>query len=104
MEPDGLRRPITPHAAPIFDGQGHLAYIGVDGRRYVVGLPPETDGDTVDRVMDNLRHGDALFQQIQDLCENWIAQVTGPELERQAALALLPPTLEVALDPDSGEF
>ena len=49
MEPDGLRRPITPHAAPIFDGQGHLAYIGVDGRRYVVGLPPETDGDTVDR-------------------------------------------------------
>ena len=54
--------------------------------------------------MDNLRHGDSLFQQIQDLCENWIDQVTGLELERQAALALLLSTLEVALDPDSGEL
>ena len=103
-EPDGLRRPITPHAAPIFDGEGHLAYIGDDGRRYVVALPPEADGDSVERVMDNLRHGDALFQRIQDLCENWIDQVTGLELERQAALALLLSTLEVALDPGSGEL
>jgi hypothetical protein len=52
----------------------------------------------------HLRDGDALFQQIQDLCENWIDQVTGLELERQAALALLLSTLEVALDPDSGEL
>ena len=93
MDSDGLPRPITPHA-----------YIGDDGRRYVVAVQPETDGDSVDRVMDNLRDGDALFQQIQDLCENWIDQVTGLELERQAALALLLSTLEVALDPDSGEL
>jgi len=104
MDSDGLPRPITPHAAPILDGEGHLAYIGDDGRRYVVAVQPETDGDSVDRVMDNLRDGDALFQQIQDLCENWIDQVTGLELERQAALALLLSTLEVALDPDSGEL
>ena len=104
MEPDGLCRPITPHAAPILDGDGHLAYIGDDGRRYVVAVQPETEGDSVERVMDNLRYGDALFQQIQDLCENWISQVTGLELERQAALALLLSTLEVALDPDSGEL
>ena len=104
IDSDGLPRPITPLAAPILDGEGHLAYIGDDGRRYVVAVQPETDGDSVDRVMDNLRDGDALFQQIQDLCENWIDQVTGLELERQAALALLLSTLEVALDPDSGEL
>ena len=103
MEPGGLRRPITPHAAPIWDGEGHLAYIGDDGRRYVVSLPPEADADSVERVMDNLLQGDAVFQQIQELCENWIDQVTGLALGRQAALALLLSTLEVALDPNSGE-
>ena len=103
MEPGELPRPITPHAAPIWDGEGHLAYIGDDGRRYVVALPPEADGDSVERVMDNLLQGDAVFQQIQDLCEHWIDQVTGLALERQAALALLLSTLEVALDPNSGE-
>jgi len=53
--------PTTPHAAPIVDAEGHLTYIGDDGRRYVVALPPEADGDSVERVMANLRQGDALF-------------------------------------------
>lgn len=96
--------PITPHAAPIVDAEGHLTYIGDDGRRYVVALPPEADGDSVERVMANLRQGDALFQQIQDLCDLWIAKVSGSELERQAALSLLLTTLEVALDPDAGQL
>jgi hypothetical protein len=104
IEPNDLSSPITPHAAPIWDGEGHLAYIGDDGRRYVVSLPPEADGESVDRVMDNLRQGDVVFQQIQDLCESWISQVTGLALERQVALSLLLATLEVALDPDSQEL
>jgi len=33
--------PITPHAGPIFDPQGHLTYIGEDGRRYVVAAMPD---------------------------------------------------------------
>jgi pseudouridine-5'-monophosphatase len=32
--------PITPHAAPLRDGQGRLTYIGEDGRRYIVAAPP----------------------------------------------------------------
>ena len=35
------RAPITPHATPMLDDQGQLTYVGDDGRRYVVGLPPE---------------------------------------------------------------
>ena len=70
----------------------------------LVALVPQEGFLFTATLADNLRYGDALFQQIQDLCENWIDQVTGLELERQAALALLLSTLEVALDPDSGEL
>ena len=34
-------RPITPHAGPTLDAEGRLTYIGDDGLRYVVALPPE---------------------------------------------------------------
>ena len=37
-------QPITPHAGPIFDGDGNLTYVGDDGRRYVVAPPPEQGG------------------------------------------------------------
>jgi pseudouridine-5'-monophosphatase len=32
--------PITPHAAPLRDGEGRLTYIGEDGRRYIVAAAP----------------------------------------------------------------
>ncbi|MFQ6539843.1 MULTISPECIES: hypothetical protein [Aphanothece] len=94
----GEDRPITPHAAPILDGDGHLTYVGDDGRRYVVGLPPEADEESVERVMATLRRGGSLFQQIEQLCHRWIGEVSGPDLEARAALVLLLTTLETALE------
>jgi hypothetical protein len=32
--------PITPHATPRLDDEGRLTYVGEDGRRYVVAVPP----------------------------------------------------------------
>ncbi|SBO42143.1 hypothetical protein [Cyanobium sp. NIES-981] len=91
-------QPITPHAAPILDADGQLTYVGDDGRRYVVGLPPEADEESVERVMATLRRGGTLFQQIEHLCHRWIGQVSGADLEPRAALVLLLTTLETALE------
>ncbi len=90
--------PITPHAAPRLDAEGQLSYIGEDGRRYVVGLPPDIDQESLDRVMDTLRRGGALFHQIEHLACRWIAQVCGPDLDARAALVLLVTTLETSLE------
>jgi len=97
-------QPITPYAGPVLDPQGNLTYIGVDGRRYVIGLPPEIDEASVERVMALLRRGNSLFHEIERLCHRWISQVTGPDLDCRAALVLLLTTMETALEecyPDS---
>ncbi|MCP9808428.1 hypothetical protein KBY58_03145 [Cyanobium sp. HWJ4-Hawea] len=96
-----LPDPMTPHAAPMFDTEGHLTYTGTDGLRYVVSLPPEAELESAECWMANLRQGDGLFRHIEELCGQWLASVSGGELDRSAALALLLTTLEVALDPDS---
>jgi hypothetical protein len=75
------RAPITPHATPMLDDQGQLTYVGDDGRRYVVGLPPEADEQSVERVMATLQAGGDLFQQIEGLCHRWIAAVSGSDLD-----------------------
>lgn len=90
--------PITPHAGPTIDENGNLTYVGDDGRRYVVGLPPEIDEASVERVMGMLRSGHLLFQQIEGLAHRWIDQVSGTDLDARAALVLLLTTLETALD------
>lgn len=36
--------PITPHATPVVDPNGRITYLGEDGRRYVVGDAPSSDG------------------------------------------------------------
>ena len=72
--------------------------MGDDGRRYVVGLPPDIDEDNVEKVMTLLRGGTALFQQIEALCHRWISEVSGSELDQRAALVLLLTTLETALE------
>jgi len=98
-------QPITPHTGPVIDAQGNLTYVGDDGRRYVIGLPPEIDEASLERVMTTLRRGSALFQQIEGLCHRWIAEVCGPELDSRAALVLLLTTMETALEeryPEAG--
>lgn len=97
---DPLPDPMTPHAAPVFDAGGQLSYIGTDGLRYVVSLPPEAEPESAESWMANLRQGDGLFRHIEHLCGRWLACVSGGELDRAAALALLLTTLEVALDPN----
>lgn len=92
------QEPVTPHAGPIINADGELTYIGDDGRRYVVGLPPDVDEDSVERVMATLRAGSALFHNIEDLCDAWLRTVSGDDLEPRAALVLLLTTLETALE------
>ena len=92
--------PVTPHATPILDDQGRLTYVGDDGRRYVIGLPPELDEQSVERLMPALRGGVGLFQQIEQLSRRWLQVVSGSELDGPAALALLLTTLETALEDD----
>ncbi len=99
--PPGPDEPITPHATPILDEQGRLTYVGDDGRRYVVGLSPELDEQSVERVMAALRQGGELFQEIEALCWRWIQVVSRAnpaEFDARAALVLLLTTLETALE------
>ena len=93
-------QPITPHAGPVFDADGHLTYVGDDGRRYVVADLPDADERQVDRLMDRLRCGNALFSRLELLAREWLHQVSGSgaELDRRAALVLLLTTLETALE------
>jgi hypothetical protein len=92
-------QPITPHAVPVFDAEGHLSYIGDDGRRYVVGPLPELDAAHVDQVMQRLLAGQELFADLEKLAERWLSHVCGPDLSRAAALSLLLSSLEMALGP-----
>jgi hypothetical protein len=91
-------QPITPHAGPTVDADGQLTYVGDDGRRYVVGLPPDIDEASVEKVMTVLRNGSQLFQQIESLCHRWVEEVSGQDLDARAALVLLLTTLETALE------
>ena len=94
----GNPHPVTPHAAPRLDAEGALSYIGEDGRRYVVGLPPDIDQASLERVMDTLRRGGALFHQIESLAQRWIAEVSGPDLDGRTAMVLLVTSLETSLE------
>jgi hypothetical protein len=91
-------QPITPHAALILDDEGQLTYVGDDGRRYVVGLPHNTDEHGLERLMGRLNDGHALFQQIETLCHRWIETVNSDDLDQRAALVLLLTTLETTLE------
>lgn len=90
--------PVTPHAGPSLDQEGQLTYIGEDGRRYVVGLPPEMDQATLERVMRSIQKEGSLLHEIERLARRWIAQVSGPDLDGRAAMVLLVTTLETTLE------
>ncbi|MFN7820021.1 MAG: hypothetical protein ACK5Q7_10605 [Cyanobacteriota bacterium] len=94
----GQNAPITPHAGPSLDRDGQLSYVGEDGRRYVVGLPPEIDPASLERVMHTLQKEGSLFHQIERLACRWIARVSGPDLDGRAAMVLLVTTLETSLE------
>jgi hypothetical protein len=94
----GPDAPVTPHAAPSLDQTGQLTYIGEDGRRYVVGLPPEMDQGSLERVMRTIQQQRTLFHQIETLACRWIEQVSGSELDGRAAMVLLVTTLETSLE------
>lgn len=94
----GADSPVTPHAGPSLDQAGQLTYIGEDGCRYVVGLPPEMDQATLERVMRRIQKEGSLFHEIERLARRWIAQVSGPDLDGRAAMVLLVTTLETSLE------
>jgi hypothetical protein len=94
----GANSPVTPQTAPSLDQAGQLTYIGEDGRRYVVGLPPEMDQATLERVMRRIQKEGSLFHEIESLARRWIAQVSGPDLDARAAMVLLVTTLETSLE------
>jgi len=96
--PHGGGDPITPHAAPILDSDGRLTYTGADGRRYVVGLPPDCDEARIDSLMSRLRGGAVLFQRIEQLSRQWLQQLAGADVEPEVALTLLLTSLETALE------
>ena len=91
-------QPITPHAGPVFDAEGNLTYVGDDGRRYIVASMPDADAQQVDLLMERLRSGNALFSRLELMAREWLHQVSGTDLDRRAALALLLTTLETALE------
>ena len=91
-------QPITPHAGPTFDAEGNLTYVGDDGRRYIVASMPDADAQQVDLLMERLRSGNALFSRLELMAREWLHQVSGTDLDRRAALALLLTTLETALE------
>ena len=93
--------PITPSAGPTLDAQGHLTYIGEDGQRYVVLDALELDHQTSLRVADALRDAGLLLDQIENLAQRWMDQVSAEALSREDALDLLLATLENELEDES---
>ena len=93
--------PITPSAGPTLDAQGRLTYIGEDGQRYVVLDALELDHQTSLRVADALRDAGLLLDQIENLAQRWMDQVSAEALSREDALDLLLATLENELEDES---
>ena len=93
--------PITPSASPTLDAQGRLTYIGEDGQRYVVLDALELDHQTSLRVADALRDAGLLLDQIENLAQRWMDQVSAEALSREDALDLLLATLENELEDES---
>ena len=93
--------PITPSAGPTLDAQGRLTYIGEDGQRYVVLDALELDHQISLRVADALRDAGLLLDQIENLAQRWMDQVSAEALSREDALDLLLATLENELEDES---
>ena len=96
------QQPITPLTGPVFDVEGRLTYMGVDGRRYVVVDAGDLDADDAAEVMEALKRGGPVFEAIEQSCRTWLQGLSASPLSDEEALALLLATLETVLDPGDG--
>lgn len=92
------QQPITPLTGPVFDGDGRLTYMGVDGRRYVVDEGAELDEKEAAQVIEVLQQAGVVFEQIEADCRRWLDIVQGSPMNNEEALALLLATLETLLE------
>lgn len=96
-------QPITPLTGPVFDAEGRLTYMGVDGRRYVVVKGGEFDEQEAAQVIDVLQRAGGVFEQIEQDCRRWLQIVLASPLNQEEALALLLATLETLLEEKDDE-
>lgn len=92
------QQPITPLTGPVFDADGRLTYMGVDGRRYVVVEGAEFDEQEASQVIEVLQQAGGVFEQIEADCRRWLDIVQTSPLNNEEALALLLATLETLLE------
>lgn len=92
------QQPITPLTGPVFDADGRLTYMGVDGRRYVVVEGAEFDEQEASQVIEVLQQAGGVFDQIEADCRRWLDIVQTSPLNKEEALALLLATLETLLE------
>ena len=92
------QQPITPLTGPVFDADGRLTYMGVDGRRYVVVEGAEFDEQEASQVIEVLQQAGGVFEQIEADCRRWLDIVETSPLNNEEALALLLATLETLLE------
>ena len=92
------QQPITPLTGPVFDADGRLTYMGVDGRRYVVEEGAELDEQEAAQVIEVLQQAGGVFEQIEADCRRWLDIVQASPLNNEEALTLLLATLETLLE------
>ena len=63
------QQPITPLTGPVFDDEGRLTYMGVDGRRYVVVDGVDFDEQDAAKVMKVLQLAGGVFEEIEQHCQ-----------------------------------
>ncbi|WP_413744099.1 hypothetical protein [Synechococcus sp. MIT S9451] len=92
------QQPITPLTGPVFDDEGRLTYMGVDGRRYVVVDGVDFDEQDAAKVMKVLQLAGGVFEEIEQHCHHWLQMVEDSPLSEEEALSLLLATLETVLE------
>ena len=95
---DNQQQPVTPLTGPVFDAEGRLTYMGVDGRRYVVVDGVDVDEHEAAQVMEVLQQSGEVFDDIELRCRHWLEMVEASPLNHEEALALLLATLETLLE------
>ena len=94
MEP----RPILPKAGPSLGPDGQLTYLDESGVRHVVARLFASDEATAHHLMVRMQQNQALFDQIERLCQQWIEQMATPDFAAREAIEMLLTTLETGLE------
>ena len=101
MEP----RPVLPQAGPSPGPDGQLTYHDELGVRHVVARLLSSDEATAHQLIVRLQQNQALFDQIERLCQQWIEQMETPDFATREAFEMLLTTLETGLEtllPEAG--